>query len=422
MPMPVVNSPQVPADVSIPTGFSGNPIGFFDDYSWRAFVAVVWPGLQDQQGMPNVNKTVDGSGPRVFETYKSLAETFHNDGSAPQPLNQYDPPQLNPCNVQTQYGDVTLGSFSKFSNLAEAGFGTLLGPLVAQNTTYVRYLTSFNNSEFQQILDNKWYLRSKIPASGIVFTNGSVDVKSAWIDMKNIPHPERFYVRTSHVLDPVSGSSSDLKVGLVGLHIVQKTPSRPQWIWSSFEHIDNVLPAQLGAPGTFTFNDGTGTAMPANNPIPLDRVLLPPTAPPYNVVRVKPIHDSTVKTNEAYHNALAPDSIWRFYRLVVTQWPLTPNAPNLDGSPPNTFPGTPSPNDSTAFANTALETFEQQNIFTGCMACHNITMKRTDFVWTVNDHAFPALPATPNLLMTHPTVRQLRNTLMKSRALNQSHR
>src|ERR1700686_2210573 len=91
-PTPVVNSSVVPDDVSIPAGFGGNPIAFFDDYSWRAFIAVVWPGLQDQQGVPDTMLTVDGAGPRVFETYKSLEEVFHNDGSAPAPLDKYDAP------------------------------------------------------------------------------------------------------------------------------------------------------------------------------------------------------------------------------------------------------------------------------------------------------------------------------------------
>ncbi len=43
-PTPVVNSPDVPPDVLISKNFAGNPIAFFDDYSWRAFIAVIWPG------------------------------------------------------------------------------------------------------------------------------------------------------------------------------------------------------------------------------------------------------------------------------------------------------------------------------------------------------------------------------------------
>ena len=178
IPNPKVDSPNVPDDVSIPPGFTGNPIAFFDDYSWRAFIAVVWLGLKDKQGVPDTTQTVDGVGPRIFETYKSLAEVFHNDGSAPAPLDMYDPPMHNPCGVNTEYGDMTLGSFSKFSNSGHAGFGTLVGPLVAQNSTYVRYLTGFNNKEFQQIVDQKWYLRKNVPSapSSITFVDGALDV------------------------------------------------------------------------------------------------------------------------------------------------------------------------------------------------------------------------------------------------------
>jgi hypothetical protein len=411
-----VDWPVVPDDVSIPPGTTGNPIAFFDDYSWRAFIAVVWPGLKDSQGVPDKKKTVDGIGPRVFETYKSLAEVFHDDGSAPGSLDTYDAPRYNPCGVKSTYGDVTLGSFSKFSNLGQAGFGSLLGPLVAQNSTYVRYLTGFDNKAFRQILGKKWYLRSNLPKPpmSITFDDGALTLKSAWIDMTKIPHPERYYTRTAHVLDPVTGECADMKVGLVGLHIVQKTPTRPQWIWSSFEHVDNVPPARPGAPGNFAVNDGKGTAMPSTNPYPLSRALQPPNAAPFNVTRVKPIHPSTIKTNDDYHAALDKKSVWQFYQLVLTQWPTTPSKPDLPGTPKNTFPGL-APNDTTAFANVTLETFEQQSVFTSCMACHNATMKPTDFVWSLNDHAFPPSSATPNLLMKNASFRQLRDILLDNK-------
>ena len=151
-PAPVVNSPQVPPDVSIPDGFGGNPIAFFDDYSWRAFIAIVWPALNGQRGQPDPGQTVDGAGPRVFETFKALEEVFHSDGSAPSGWNQFDPVQYNSCGIAATWGDMTLGSFSKFSNVGEAGFGTLVGPLIARNQTYVRFLTAYNQTEFDQIV------------------------------------------------------------------------------------------------------------------------------------------------------------------------------------------------------------------------------------------------------------------------------
>jgi hypothetical protein len=415
-PTPVVNSPQVPPDVAIPGGFAGNPIAFFDDYSWRAFIALVWPALNGQRGQPDPNQTVDGPGPRVFETYKALEEVFHNDGSAPSGWNQFDPAQYNPCGIAAGWGDMTLGSFSKFSNIGQAGFGNLVGPLIAQNRTYVRFLTAYNQVEFDQIVANRWYLRANLPTAtsgSITFNNGSLDVKSAWIDMTNVPHPERYYVRSAHLLDPLTGVCKPTNVGLVGLHIVQKTPTRPQWIWSTFEQVDNVPPAQTGAPGNFNLNDGTSTPMPARNPYDLDQVVQSPTPPPFNVTRIQPIHASTQSTNQEYQAALAPNSVWRNYQLVMTQWPLVPSSPSTPGTPQNTFPGTSAPN--TAFANVTMETFDQITPFTSCMACHNVTMRQTDFLWSLNDHAFPAKAATPNLLGMSPSFRGLRAILQEAR-------
>jgi len=78
------------------------------------------------------------------------------------------------------------------------------------------------------------------------------------------------------VQDPNTGLCSQMLVGLVGIHIVQKTPTRPQWIWSSFEQVDNVPPALSGGPGPYAFNDGTSTAQPKKNP----NQLLPGQTPP----------------------------------------------------------------------------------------------------------------------------------------------
>jgi hypothetical protein len=398
-----ITSSAVPTDVCIPSGFGGNPIQYFDDFSWRSFVALVWPALNGQRGAPDTSQSVGGSGPRVFETYKMLHELFHTDGSAPTAWNSYDPPKFNACNVQMQYGDLVLASFSKFANLGQAGFGSLVGPLVAQNTTYVRYETGFNQSEFNQIVGPQWYLRANLPAS-LTFQNGSIDIKSAWIDMSNMPNPQRYYTRSAWLLDPATGNCSKATVGLVGLHIVQKTPSRPQWIWTTFEQVDNVPPAQAGAPGSFGFNDGSATPMPSANPYTLDPLPIP-TPPPFNVTRTLPVNPSTQKTNALYQAALA-GTPWQFYQLTMTQWPIPANSPSLPGTPNNTFPGTGA---TSAFANTTLETFDQGRIQTGCMNCHNSTRTATDFLWSLKDHAFPA--NVPSLLVADEPFRQLQNLL-----------
>jgi hypothetical protein len=45
------------------------------------------------------------------------------------------------------------------------------------------------------------------------------------------------------------------------------------------------------------------------------------------------------------------------------------------------------------------------------MACHNATKGATDFLWSLNDHAFPAETGTPNLIIKNPAVRELRDIL-----------
>ena len=410
---PNISSPQPPADVDIPPNFPGNPIDFFDDFSWRMFVAMVWPAIDGQRGTPDPAKTVGAPGSRVFETFKALHEVFHSDGTAPSAWNAFDLPLYNPCDIQAKFGDVTLGSFSKFSNLGQAGFGSLVGPLIAQNRTYVRFLTSYNKIEFDQIVDQTLYRRPTLPATfQVTFKNGAIDTKSSWMDMKDAKHPERYYTRQAWVLDPVTGIPEQKLVGLVGLHIVAKTPSRPQWIWSTFEQVDNVPPLEAGndgafGPGTFNFHDATTNAMPARNPFTMDRVLQAPTPQPFNVDRVKPIHAQTQVTNGKFRAALQ-GSVWQNYQLVATQWPVTPNTPAQPGTPQNTFPGMGA---TSAFANTTMESFDQKGVATGCMNCHNATKDPTDFLWSLNDHAFPAESATPNLMIKNPAVQKLRDIL-----------
>lgn len=413
-PPPNISSPQPPTDVEIPPGFSGNPIDFFDDFSWRMFVAMVWPAKDGQRGTPETTKKVGEAGPRVFETCKALHEVFHSDGTSPSSWNSFDLSQYNPCDIQAAFGDLTLGSFSKFSNLGQADFGSLVGPLIAQNGTYVRFLTTYNKIEFDQIVNQTLYRRPKQPDEfHVTFQSGAIDTKSAWMDMKDAKHPERYYTRQAWVLDPVTGIPEKKLVGLVGLHIVAKTQSRPQWIWTTFEQVDNVPPVETGSdgafgPATFNFHDATQAAMPSQNPFTMDRVLQPPTAPPFNVDRLKPINSKTQATNIKYRAALQ-GTVWQNYQLVATQWPLKPNDPSLPGTPQNTFPG--SIDSSTAYANTTMESFDQKKIGTGCMNCHTGTKDQTDFVWSLNDHAFPADSGAPNLIMKNRAMRNLRDIL-----------
>jgi len=169
-------------------------------------------------------------------------------------------------------------------------------------------------------------------------------------------------------------------------------PSRPQWIWSSFEQKDTVPPLWADSPGVFVLHDGQGTPMPLKNPLSL-QPLAPEPVRPFNVVRDggAPILTPTELTSYGYQHLLA-GTPWQYYRLVMTQWPrlegnqATPIPPNVDGSIPNSFPGEGA---FSAFTNVTMETFDQKGVQLGCMSCHNRARMTADFMWTVLDHAYP---------------------------------
>ena len=396
-------SAELPADVCIPDGFPGIALDYFDDYSWRAFVALVWPAAPAHRGVPASTRTVGTPGPRVFETYKPLWEIFHADGSAPATaFTSYDGAAANPCGAAPRFGDVTIGSASGIDDIGQAGIGVLDPPLVAQNGRYVRTLTLFNQIAFDHIVRNRYFRRDALPPVPsprpdrpvIDFPIGSVAVKTAWIDVTGLPAAlaGRLYTRTAMVKRATGSGCARTTVGLIGMHIAQKTPSRPQWIWSSFEQADVVPPKWADWPGSFALNDATGAPMPEQNPLSL-APLAPEPVRPYNVVRAAdaPILTATELTSFGYCRMLE-GTPWRHYRLVVTQWPrlegnqADPIPARVDGSVENTFPGTGA---FSAFANVTMETFDQKGVQLGCMSCHNRARMTADFMWSVLDHAYP---------------------------------
>jgi hypothetical protein len=475
-PTPNVTSSQLPIDVddvdvrcTLPPG---NPIAFFDDFSWRSFLALVWPAASGQRGVPDPTPGFKNGVPLVFQTYKADWESFPNGSSnppapIPTPWPNFAGAQ-NPCHDQVPnagWGDLILASDTKFGNLGLAGFGAfLVGPLIVQpgapgsKPSYVRYQAAYNQTEYNQIFNGKWYLQASIPKTGITFCNNgapgcpaenSVDIKESWIDMSAVPSDRRthYNTRQAWVFDPAAPKGQtclNLTVGLVGLHIVTKTPSRSAWIWSSFEQVDNV-PA-VGAKKPFpqpyyNFHDQTDTTMPSGDPYcvvqrgtgkcppnDVNAQPMPAVAPaPFNVTRTMPIHPSTMATNAAYQAKLQ-NTPWQYYQLVMTQWPVTsPPDPNAhSGKPTNTFqgfnklnqppkkppgPGTcPTFNDPdtgklvpcTSFANVTMETFDQAAVGTGCMNCHNATASN-DFLWSLAVNAWPPPGTAPGLLAAAAT-------------------
>jgi hypothetical protein len=228
----------------------------------------------------------------------------------------------------------------------------------------------------------------------VPFDVGSTEIKAAWrilTDKDTADVRNRYYVvPNAQVFDPASKKCIALDIALVGFHIVTKTKSRPQWIWSTFEHVDNVPPKPkttepkppAGVP--FSFND---PHQPQDGLIPRKRppAISPNNTPkddptPMQVIRMQAINEETMDTNRLYWDL--PEikgTVWQNYMLVMTQWPtqVEPPVPTKNGSP---FPMGP-----TTLANTTMETYFQTNDgSTSCMACHDVSNQQgRDFVMFV---------------------------------------
>jgi hypothetical protein len=408
------NAPPAPRLAAPPPGnlssnlphdadFSDNPTTIeqiqhdFDVFSWQSFVALNWPALAD--GSPDTSKTIgaDGDNSTVWESYKESYEVFLPDGSQPLPWGQHQLPAA--CQGVTGQTAKVLRMTQKVSDevLDEAGQPFNTGPLVdQQNGKYARYEIRLNQDAFNFIVQNTLYNKQGQEAftqfiqfpSGIAPSPaspntpvGAMLIKAAWkvIDPANGDIPGRYHTVQAYVYTPASDnpptkeSCQIVTMGLVGFHIAHKTQSAPQWVWSTFEQVDNVQPGPGLPPGAkLNFFNPACASCPVNTPPPKPwdpNQTLPPEKRS-QVKRVIPIDDATKALNaqwQGWLKAVNTNSVWQYYELVSTQWPTNPQAPltgpNATGAPAPPF-----------LANATLETYIQgkvPNVSSSCIMCHN---------------------------------------------------
>lgn len=404
-------SPDRIADVP---SIKPDPYPDFDNFAWRAFIALNWPSLTDaaHRGEPDRAKTLGDPGPRVWETFKARYELFQvgPDGRAiaPKPWATYE--AANPCGADVDNRVKTLATFEPFMDFNQSAFmpGVAANPLAAQNHTYTRYEGRIGEAEYSALATHGWTLSANLPdpAHPADLPAGSIAVKAAWRPLTRADAPSaraRYYVvENANIVDVAKTiaaghtvcSKSD--VALVGLHIVIRTKDRPQGLWGTFEHVDNV-PAvgegearepdasQAGAPYSYFDpskppNLSPTFGKPDTLPVSMDHPpKIEPT--PMQVVRRHPIHASTMVLNRAYWALPGiKGTVWEHYMLVASQWPTAPApvAPQNDGG---YFPGAPLTADAPRekyqsadaphenLVNTTIETYFQDPP-SSCMSCH----------------------------------------------------
>ncbi len=365
----MVIAPTVSPDRSDDTPANGRDV--VADFAWRAFIALNWPSLRSGpgRGVADRERSLADPGMRVWETFKADYELFEvGDGGGrvePEPWTSYA--GRNPCGPGIDNRGKTIASFAPFADFNQPGFavGAPANSLVAQNGAYTRYEIHFNKPEFEAFAANGWSVGQNLPDADhpARLPVGSVAVKAAWrplTDADRLSVRARSYVERAHIVDVTETLAaghticSDNEVALVGLHIAIKTTSRPQWIWSTFEQVDNVPPAgegdarepdarQAGIPYSYYDPSKPNRLWPpfgSAGALPVEWSNPPRGgAAPMQVIRRHPIDPSIMAANHTYWNLPGvKGTVWEKYMLVAVQWPTSRAAPspNNDGA---YFPG-----------------------------------------------------------------------------------
>ncbi len=301
-------SPDRPQDVLFdPASLSEEQANrMFNCYSWQTFIALFWPASETQRGVPDKTKSIADSGQRVWGTYKQTYEMFQpmdpdwtlddRNWNDDQPLPEVCRDALIDNNLPTD-----TKTFQVLNETHQA-YGSQFNNLIDQNNNEVHYNVRVNRDEFERMkemgfadtgtydfngpfsVENK--TRFQMPDNTDGFTGeGATELKSAWKIMctdpetcNNVDDPSRYYTETALIYTPPTAKTIDAlnidiipqnnitvpatcevaEVGLVGFHIAVKTFWAPQWIWPTFEHIDNV-PGNTAddepVPDTFSFFD-----------------------------------------------------------------------------------------------------------------------------------------------------------------------
>jgi hypothetical protein len=395
----------------------------FLQFAWQDFLAMNWPPLPTDpgnthgiaRGLPDQSKVIgqsdNGDNRTVWEQDQPNWYLFWprnppppaSDGQSFVAWNRHAwlPAACGPLADKLPLGSEPpriLSSLSKFDGMPGLLQAQSSLPLIDQDGYYARYEILMDYPAFNYINANKFYLLDNVKAFAqkgqpFVFPvqdgnqAGATFIKAAWKTLSEQEiNSRRYHTAQAFLYTPAASNIEPtcvgpVTVGLVGIHIVQKTKDLPKWMWATFEQVDTTPadPSNLppdDPPGGWGFFK-RGSSLPSNQkPKCPDGVSTPEkcdfqptsshmgqnpndkTGGPTQAVRSNPIPKSLNQPdlgqlNQAVQDALRqinPKSVWQFYQLVEAQW---------QNGPTTFFP--------TKVANLTMETYTQS---ISCATCH----------------------------------------------------
>jgi hypothetical protein len=286
-------SPSVPSDIRNPQNLQNAAI-----FGWQEFIALNWPAVAQTGQLGNrdtANRNVRFgdpyyTGPLVWHTYRHKVEIFPGLGKphgyakgASQDYGYDELPQyiystkVSPTGVVPPFGPTDPQTpWINLDENSEIGLDTMFAgaapadPVVKQQ---ILFLAKANRAEYKYVAGNGWWVKQFAPnnkniqtvppitatahylqqnqqdpppgsSQYVSFPNGTIEAKSAWRQLTATEASSgRFYKTTIRFYRTKNGKPAyvDQVWGMVALHIIQKTPSAPYFIFATFSQADNLL-------------------------------------------------------------------------------------------------------------------------------------------------------------------------------------
>src|SRR6185312_8272291 len=237
----------------------------FDNMAWQMFVGLNWAASATKQ-TPAVGLTA--AGPRVWQKYRKVSQLFGNSLVTATCTHALALPVFSigadghghtmPNNEEYFQASTNLPLIDINAN--SAIFERRVNDIEAQ------YLLAPNGQSSQTLTTQQGQTNFIVShPKGASFTpsggtplgkQGSIEIKTAWRILSKSMGDDlsRYYTQNAIVAVPgdlVTGGNqlcATVTLGLVGMHIIQRNPLvtprngnlLPQWIWASFEHVDNA--------------------------------------------------------------------------------------------------------------------------------------------------------------------------------------
>ncbi|SEK93323.1 hypothetical protein SAMN04487910_1508 [Aquimarina amphilecti] len=342
----------------------------FNEYSWQTFIAIMWP--RDDKGKPAAEFTDKGT--PTWLDWKEAFQVYRSDGKTPAPWGSPRTASglgLSKSIIDDTNARIVLSSSTptnpKNFDIADEVDQAFAGKLFDQNGNVVVYEVLMNKEEFDYIVTNKLYNingQTKFSESGIAnFPKGNyqenklgaIEIKFAWKILEDSDIKDRYYQEEGYIIGSDGTSLVKKDLGMIGFHISQKTPTGKQWVWSTFEHIDNldqnviekdgkttVVPPSLRDPNceicpvnidvtnggtTYTHNKwahGDFWTISSSN---TDMYYAESDVMKTQAKRMVAIPVRVQRVNERMQTYFKQQkSVWQYYQLIDTQYPTDQNA------------------------------------------------------------------------------------------------